>query len=35
LGVDANLLGEQGTGKEQKEQRWAQVHGAGLRSRLK
>jgi hypothetical protein len=35
LGVDANLLGKQGTGKEQKEQRWAQVHRGGLRSRLK
>jgi hypothetical protein len=30
LGVDANLLGKQGTGKEQKEQRWAQVHGDGF-----
>jgi hypothetical protein len=30
LGVDANLLGKQGTGKKQKEQRWAQVHGAGF-----
>ena len=30
LGVDANLLGKQGTRKEQKEQRWAQVHGDGF-----